>query len=274
MKKYLLSNDVAEMQRLQNQVRVWESAASEFLASLNIRPGSKAIDMGCGAMGVLAPLSRLVGTSGEVIGLDRDASLLDAARAFVQEERLSNISFVEASAFTTGLPSDHFDLVHARFLLAPVGQPKKLIKEMLRIVRPGGIIALQEPDASCWNVSPENLAWSALKEAIFAAFRAGGGDFDVGRRTFGLLLSHGVRDVTQRNAVLAITGNDSYKSLPLQFASSLRERILAGGKFDSANLDACLKQVRAVVDDPASVMTTFIVTQVAGRRRENGLACP
>lgn len=266
MKKYLLSNDAVEMQRLQLQARVWEPAASEFLTSLNILPGSKVIDIGCGAMGTLAPLSRLVGASGEVVGLDSRPSLLDAARTYIQEEELSNVLLVEGDAFATGLPSDYFDLVHARFLLAPLGEPESLIKEMLRIVRPGGIIALQEPDASCWNVSPENPAWNALKEAIFAAFTAVGSDFDVGRRTFGLLLSHGMLDVTQRNAVLALTGDHPYKSLPLQFASSLRARILAEGKFDNDSLDHCLEQVHDIAADPASVITTFIVTQVAGRR--------
>lgn len=266
MTKYLLSNDAAEMQRLQNQARVWEPAATEFLESLDIQPGAKAIDIGCGAVGVLAPLSRLVGKTGEVIGLDRDASLVDAARAYAEQEGLGNVTLVVGDAFATGQPSDYFDVVHARFLLAPVGHAEKLLAEMLRIVRPGGIIALQEPDASCWNVSPDNAAWTELKEAIFAAFSAGGSDFDIGRKTFELMLSHGMKKVEQHNAVLAITGEHSYKSLPLQFASSLRERILAGGKFDSASLDRCLAEVRKVAEDPASVMTTFIVTQVAGRK--------
>src|SRR5690242_11478899 len=77
---------------------------------------------------------------------------------------------------------------------------------MLRLVRPGGVVAVQEPDASCWNAAPLNPSWSTLKAAILDAFRAGGGDFNAGCRTFGMLRGAGLQQVSQRNAVLAATG--------------------------------------------------------------------
>lgn len=263
---YLLTSSSDEMQRLRLQAQVWEPAAAEFLAELGISPGSRVLDLGCGAMGVLEPLSRLVGDYGTVVGLERDAVQLAAARAFVEEARLTNVSIIEGDAFNTGLPAGDFDVVHIRFLFAPVGRDAELLAEMLRLVRPGGIIAIQEPDASCWNVAPPNQSWSALKTAILAAFRAGGGDFDAGCRTFGMLRAAGLRQVSQRNAVLAVTGDHPYKRLPLQFAVSLRKRILEGGLMSETQLDACLSDVAAVAQDPGSVMTTFIVTQVAGQK--------
>ena len=48
---YLLASGTAEMQRLRLQALVWEPAATEFLATLNIRRGARALDLGCGAMG-------------------------------------------------------------------------------------------------------------------------------------------------------------------------------------------------------------------------------
>lgn len=264
--EYLLTSNAAEMQRLRLQAQVWEPAAAEFLATLNISPGSKALDLGCGAMGVLAPLSRLVGATGTVVGLDSDATQLAAARSFVDEAMLANVSIVEGDAFNTGLPAGDFDLVHVRFLFAPVGRDAELLAEMLRLVRPGGVIAIQEPDASCWDVTPPNQSWSALKSAILAAFQAGGGDFDVGRRTYGMLRAAGLQQVSQRNAVFAATGQHPYKRLPLQFAASLRKRILAGGLLSEPELDSYLSDVAVVADDPATVMTTFIVTQVAGQK--------
>ncbi len=254
------------MQRLRLQAQVWEPAATEFLATLNISAGSRVLDLGCGAMGVLRPLSHLVGDSGTVIGLDSDSTQLGAARSFIEEAKLANVSIVEGDAFNTGLPAGHFDLVHVRFLLAPVGRNTDLLAEMLRLVRAGGIIAIQEPDASCWNVAPPNQPWSALKAAILAAFRAGGGDFDVGCRTFGLLRAAGLQEISQRNTVLAATGHHPYKHLPLQFAASLRKRILDGGLLPETQLEAYLSDVAVVADDPTSVMTTFIVTQVAGQK--------
>jgi tRNA A58 N-methylase Trm61 len=81
---YLLSSDTAEMQRLRLQAQVWKPAATEFLVTLNIASGSRVLDLGCGAMGVLEPLSQLVGDGGTVIGLDSDATQSAAARSFFE----------------------------------------------------------------------------------------------------------------------------------------------------------------------------------------------
>src|SRR3954451_24388649 len=131
---YLLSSDNAEMQRLRLQARVWESAAVDFFSTLDIRPGWTALDLGCGAMGVLRPLSQSVGETGRVVGIDSDATQLAGARSFVAEAGLRNVSIDEGNAFDTGLPAGHFDLVHARFLFAPVGRDAELLNEMLRIL--------------------------------------------------------------------------------------------------------------------------------------------
>jgi SAM-dependent methyltransferase len=264
--EYLLTSGDAEMQRLRLQAQVWEPAAEEFLATLGVTPGWSALDMGCGAMGILGPLSRCVGDSGKVVGLDSDATQLAAARAYVNETELANVSVIEGNAFDTGLPAAQFDLVHTRFLFAPVGRDDALLAEMLRLLRPGGIIAIQEPDASCWNVAPPNESRSRMKRTILAAFRAGGGDFDAGCHTFGMLLAAGVKRVSQRNAVLAVTGQHPYKRLPLQFAGSLRRRILDGGLMSETELEACLSDTAVIAQDAASVMTTFIVTQVSGQK--------
>jgi ubiquinone/menaquinone biosynthesis C-methylase UbiE len=133
---YLLTSGIAEMQRLRLQARVWEPAAIEFLATLNIEPGWKALDLGCGAMGVLQPLSRFVGETGTVLGLDSDETQLTAARSFVDEAKLANVSIVEGDAFNTDLPTGNFDLIHVRFLFAPVGRDAELLTELLRLVRP------------------------------------------------------------------------------------------------------------------------------------------
>src|ERR1700753_867413 len=105
---YLLASGSAEMQRLRLQAQVWEPAAVDFLATLDIRPGWKALDLGCGAMGILGPLSRSVGQTGTVVGLDSDATQLAAARSFVAESRLANVSMVDGNGFSTRLLAGEF----------------------------------------------------------------------------------------------------------------------------------------------------------------------
>ena len=127
---------------------------------------------------------------------------------------------------------------------------------------------IQEPDASAWACHPPSLAWDALKSAILQAFKAGGGDFDAGVRTFGLLRSAGVTDVQVRNAVIALQDGHPYMRLPIQFATSLRQRILDGEFLTESELDEHMAACEEMVRDPATWVTTFILTQVWGHALE------
>src|SRR5439155_26841790 len=113
---------------------------------IGVPPGGRCIDLGCGGMGILAPRSRRVGAKGEVIGIDMDAKQLDGARAFVTDEDLKNVTVLELDAYNTRLPRESFDLTHVRFVFAPVGRDADLLREMIALTRPGGTIAIQEPD--------------------------------------------------------------------------------------------------------------------------------
>lgn len=263
---YLLAGGAAELERLQLQARVWEPDAEAMLDRIGVRAGARCIDLGCGAMGILRPLSRRVGPAGHVVGVDTDPKLLTAARAFVEAEGLTNVEILQQDAYATGLPADSFDLVHVRFVFAPVGHDDALLREMLRLATRGGTIAIQEPDTAPWNCFPSQPAWDRLKAAIAGAFRSGGGDIDAGRRMFGMLKRAGLDDVEVRGAVAALSNGHPYMRLPIQFATSLRGRILTSGLVSEAELDAAIRDCEAIARDPNTFGLSFIVNQVWGRK--------
>jgi hypothetical protein len=136
---------------------------------------------------------------------------------------------------------------------------------MRRLVRPGGVLAIQEPDSVAWRSLPWHPAWARLTSVIRSAFARSGGDFDAGRRTYGMLRQAGLQDVQIRAAVLALPNGHPYRRLPVQFAASLRERILEDRLIDGAELDDVIADCEKVAADPDTYITTFIVTQVWGR---------
>ena len=77
---YPLGGTQTERDRLLAQARQYEPAASAFLDRLSIKPGSRAIDIGCGPIGILDLLSQRVGPSGAVVGLEREARFADERR--------------------------------------------------------------------------------------------------------------------------------------------------------------------------------------------------
>src|SRR5207247_9427073 len=87
-KEYLLAGGAAELERLQLQARVWEPETEVMLEMIGVAPGWRCIDLGCGAMGLLGPLSRRVGPKAEVTGDDMDARPPGGARAYVHAAEL------------------------------------------------------------------------------------------------------------------------------------------------------------------------------------------
>lgn len=263
---YLLAGSTVELDRLRLQARVFEPSAEVWFDELGIGSGWSCLDLGCGALGVIGPLARRVGSTGHVVGLDFDPKLLAAGRAFVAESGLGNIELVEADAYDTGLPAATFDFVHARFMFAPLGRNNELLQEMHRLTRPGGLIAIQEPDSDAWACWPPSVHFDVLKSAILTAFRSGGGDFDAGRRTFGMLRRLKLEDVRFRAAVVGMHGAHPYMRVPIQFASSLRNRIVDAGVLAADQLDAAIAGWERHIEQPETTFTTFVVTQVSGRK--------
>ena len=112
-------------------------------------------------LGILPQLRSRVGDGGRVVGLDIEPRLLAVAGQLSARHDLA-IETVRADAASTGLPCDSFDLVHERMLLLNVTGPEEIAAEMTRLARPGGVIAVQEPDSAAWVIDPPHPAWQLL----------------------------------------------------------------------------------------------------------------
>jgi len=261
-KGYFLASD-EELGRLQVQARVWEPDAEIMLDQVGVGPGWKCVDMGCGGMGILRPLSKRVGPSGQVVGLDRDMSLLDAAAAYKAAEDLSNVELRQGDVANPDLPKDAFDFVHSRFLLPHVDEPIEVLRSKIALAKPGGVIASQENDHSSWNFYPDCPEWDALLELLEQTF-ALRGDINIGRRTFHMFKACGLQDVKIRTSVQALQDCHPYMRMPLIGASAMRERMIGAGLTTARELDHLIKSVERAVNDPDRVQITFTLVQVWG----------
>src|SRR5690242_19692608 len=113
--EYLLAGGKAELERLTLQARVWEPETERILDQINLQPGATCLDLGCGAMGILESLRRRVGSSGHVVGVDMDATLLAAAKGLLEEHGINDIELLTQDAYKSDLPDSTFDLTHVRF---------------------------------------------------------------------------------------------------------------------------------------------------------------
>lgn len=261
---YLLAGQASELERLQLQSRVWEPSGAALLERIDLPAGSRAVDVGCGAMGWLRVLSRKLGSAGQVIGTDVDDRMLGAAAEFVQAEQLTNVTLQKDDLFASHLPAAAFDLVHARFQLAPLGRPAEQLDTYCRLLKPGGWLVLEEPDAGSWRIQPRADAAQELVALLLQAFEAGGGDFDAGRHLPDWFRQRGMEPRVNA-VVLALEPGHPYLRLPLQFATALRPRLEKLS--EPARLDALLTACETEVARAGAWGLTFTLVQAWAQHR-------
>lgn len=268
MSEYPLSSD-AEAGRLRVQAEVWQAEVETLFDQIDVQRGWRCLDLACGSVGVLAELGHKVGPDGAVVGVDRDPALIAGARFFAEERGLSNVRIAEGDARETGLPSASFDLTHARFLLV-FGQADPILREMIRLTRPGGLIVVQETEQSSWlfldRDGRPHAAWMRLKEALESAFESFGGDANIGRRLPSLLRDQGLVDVRMRAAVKAVPACHPYLRMPIIGARTLKSRICDEGILAPGELEAILTEMERIVRDPETIALWFTVIQAWGRK--------
>ena len=260
--QYLLADQPSELERLQLQSRVWEPSGRNLLTKLGDGSGRRALDVGCGALGWLRILSEWVGPSGQVVGTDIDERLLDAARSFLDAEGIANVDLAVDDLFATKLEAGSFDLVHARYVIAPLGRGPEQVASHWRLVRPGGWLVLEEWDLASWHFNPPAPAAEQLIQSISQIFAAQGGE--AGRRLPELLHDIGIDDPQIDAHVVALKPGHPYLRLPLQFSVALESRLLE--MLSEDELASLRREAEAELADPGRWGTTFTLIQSWGRR--------
>lgn len=116
----------------------YEAAVSD----MGLRPGDRVLDAGCGTGRALPPLKAVVGASGVVVGADLTWATLEAA-VRAGRDRDGRLLLTDVAALP--LRSESLDAVFAAGLVAHLPNPAENLRELARVVRPGGRLALFHP---------------------------------------------------------------------------------------------------------------------------------
>lgn len=258
---YPIEHRAGEIDRLERQGAAMAADCALMLERIGVTAGWRCLDLGCGPGGITGLLSARVGAAGHVVGLDADLGFLDHAR----QRAPANVEFLAGNAYGSDLPRGTFDLVHLRFVASTAGDPPALLREAIRLARPGGTVALQEPDMATLNCYPPHPAWDELRAALIGAFAAVGANINLGRELFTLARGAGLTDVQYRPFLLGVRAGDRVADYLPATVESLRGTILSHRLMTEAALDAALGSCRAHLGNPGTVFTMYTVVQVWGR---------
>jgi len=110
-----------------------------------LRAGMRVLDAGCGPGSITVGLAAAV-APGEVVGVDLQPSQVERARTLAASERIRNVRFEVADVYALPFADRSFDLIFAHALLMHVHDHVRALSELRRVLRPGGLIDVRDPD--------------------------------------------------------------------------------------------------------------------------------
>src|SRR4030095_9288535 len=152
-RKEFYSISDAEAQRTYVSVRRAKDWVGFFLPFL--KKGFSLLDCGCGVGSITLDLAELV-APGQVVGVDMDEGQLEIARVNARERGLTNVSFEPGNVYELRFESGTFDAVLAHTLLYHLSDPLRALKELRRVLKPGGIAAISDDDFDTVTIAPDH----------------------------------------------------------------------------------------------------------------------
>lgn len=149
--------------------------------SLDLKPGDKAIDVGCGFGDTAIQMAKIVGPKGCVLGLDCCDAFLDIARHDAQEAGTENVEFVVGDAQTCTWP-DAYDFCFARFGAMFFENPVAGLRNMRLSLKPGGqmmLLVWRTIEDNPWFGVPKNIVLDFLPPPGEGAASCGPGPFSM-----------------------------------------------------------------------------------------------
>lgn len=111
-----------------------------------LRPGMRLLDCGCGPGSITVDLGEVV-APGEVVGIDIEEKQFEVGRAYACERGVTNVRFETGNIYELPFESNSFDAVFAHAVLYHLKTPRKALTELLRILKPGGVIGIRDLDS-------------------------------------------------------------------------------------------------------------------------------
>jgi len=173
--------------------RTAENSAGYLLEAL--RPGMRVLDVGCGPGTITLDLAARV-APGHVIGIDVAEKVLAQAEALRVERHVVNAEFSRGDVYKLEFPDSSFDVAHAHQVLQHLTDPVAALRELARVLRPDGVLAVRDGDYGAftwWPADPLLDRWLEIYHQVTAR---NGVEADAGRRLLSWVRAGGFSDTT------------------------------------------------------------------------------
>jgi ubiquinone/menaquinone biosynthesis C-methylase UbiE len=262
-KHYIIRGGLEGRARLVVLSRIMRPTTLSLLDRAGIRPGMNCLEVGCGSGDIAFELPRIVGPKGNVVATDIDDIKLQLAREEAAQHGLTNLEFRCADILTDEVGT--FDLVHARFLLTHLADPRKALEKVRQALHPGGVLVVEDVDFRGHFSYPDSPAFSRYVELYTKTGQRRGADPNIGPRLPGLLREAGFEAVHLNLVQLAAMSDESKLMAPLTM-ENIADSVLTEGLASHAEIDQLVHELYEFARDPNTIVSGPRVIQTWGHR--------
>jgi ubiquinone/menaquinone biosynthesis C-methylase UbiE len=194
---YAPGHSERELDRLTAQARMFEPFTRQLFLEAGLRPGMRVLDVGCGSGDVTLLAGEMVGPTGVVVAVDRVAAAILRAKARAESRQMSHVRFVEGDPTLITL-DEAFDAIVGRFVLMYYPDPVDALRKLLAHLRPGGIVAFHEFDASGCKSYPPSATYERCANWIIRTLQSSGANPHLGLELYRIFQSAGLPAPTLR----------------------------------------------------------------------------
>ena len=228
-----------------------EAMTERLLVDAGIKKGMQVLDIGCGRGDLSLVLADMVGAEGTVLGLDFDASALSFARERVQEDKLANVTFIQADLNALSIDNAQFDAIVGRRVLMYLPDPKRVIADLSALLKTDGLMIFQEHDST---MSPRSVVPMLLHEQvnkwIWDTVEQEGGNVRIGFELWSLLAQKGLVVENVRAEGVVQTPDAPFPMAPI--VRAMLPRIIKNGVATEDEIDINTLENRLAAENEKS----------------------
>jgi len=259
--EYLHGYAPEEQQRLIDQAEYWRDDL--ILRDVEFKPGERVLEIGCGAGAVLGVLGRAFPKT-VFSGIDLSEEQIQFAQSYLKEIGQDETELAVGDAAKLPWDDSTFDHVFGIWIIEHLKEPIPVLKEVSRVLRPGGRSILNEVDYTTFKIWPENGDYDYFLTGLCDLFTHCGGNPKAGRMLGVLLEESGFEQCRNEpwakhffNPASTATLRE-FVEYVYRFMEPAIPRMSAGLGLDESRLRAGLEYLRSLPKVPGGAMTMIV----------------
>jgi SAM-dependent methyltransferase len=257
---YLLDNaDPVAERRFEALGHLFDAPTIAYLAALGVTRGWSCWEVGAGGGTIAEWLAGAVAPTGSVLATDLDLRRLSATA-------VPGLTAMRHDVVHDEIPTGAYDLVHARLLLVHLPERERVLDSLVRSLRPGGWVVIEDFDNMFLDVGSAATPEQAVVRTVALAFKRlledRGADPAYARGLPDLLRARGLRDIAGEGRIVFGTGGSPASRLAAANYSQVAEDMVRHRLCTSAELRSTLE----LLEDPDFGIATHLLISAWGRR--------